>query len=60
MAFQNKFRMHEIKKVFSEKKYPICDSSRSNQMSEIYETTDIAPYVRTFICVTIYYKYHWE
>ena len=35
------------------KKNPICDCSRSNQMSYIGQITEIASYVRTYFWITI-------
>ena len=48
-------RVYERKQVFEEKKYPICDCSRSNQMPWTDQTTEIAPYERTYFWVTISY-----
>ena len=45
---QNMLRTHEGKKVFSEKKNPICDYSLSNQMPYTDQITKIVPCVRTF------------
>ena len=48
MVTQNMMRTHEEKLVFSkERKYPICDCSRSSQMPKANQITDIltcAPY----------------
>ena len=55
MATQNMVRTHEEKWVSSEKKYPIFDCPRSNQMPWADQMTEIAPYVRK---VNIYYKYY--
>ena len=41
-------RTHEGKKVFSERKYPICDCSRSYQMPYTDQITEIAPDVRIY------------
>ena len=38
---------------YRRKKNPICDYSRSSQMPKTDETTEIAPYVRTYFWVTI-------
>ena len=45
---QNKMRTHEEKYVSSDKKNPICDSSRSNLMSYTDQITEIASYMRTY------------
>ena len=41
-------------RIFSEKKYPICNCSWSNQMPLTCQITEISPYVRTYYCVTIW------
>ena len=53
MVTQNMLLSHEAKKVFSDKKYPICDCYRTNQKPYSGQITEIAPYVRTYLCVTI-------
>ena len=51
MITQKILRMHEEKCIFSLKN-PICGCSRSNQMPITDQITEIAPYVRTYFCVT--------
>ena len=38
---------------FLRRKKPIYDCSRSNEVPEMDEIIEIAPYVRTYVCVTI-------
>ena len=68
MVTQSMYRPHEEKKVFSEKKNPICDINRSNQMPEKDQITEIAPnmltylelfgyFLRTFECIFLQKKY---
>ena len=42
---------------FSKKKYLICDCSRSNQIPETDQITEISPYVHTYFWVAILDKY---
>ena len=49
--------MKEIS-FFQREKNLICYCSRSKQMPWTDQITKIAPYVRTYFWVTIYYKYH--
>ena len=51
-------RKHERKYVFYDKKNPNCDFTRSNQMPETDQLTEIDLYMRTYFWVTIQYKYH--
>ena len=53
MVTHNMLSTHKGKKVFSEKKNPIGDCFRSNQMPQTDKITEIAPYVRTCYWVTI-------
>ena len=38
--------------------YPVCDCSQTNQTPYTGRIIEIAPYVRTYLWVTILYKYH--
>ena len=49
---------HVRKQVFSDKKTPICECSRSNQMLLTGQITEINLYVRTHTWATIECKYH--
>ena len=42
-------RAHEGKWAISDKKYPICDCSRTNQKPYTGQITEIAPDVRTYL-----------
>ena len=55
----NMLRKRNGKKVFSSRKYPICDCTRSNQMRESNPKAEIGPYVRTYFWVTISYNYNY-
>ena len=48
MVSHNMLRTHEGNQVFSDKKYPICDCSRTNPKPYTGKITEIAPYVRTY------------
>ena len=37
-----------VREVFLEKKHPICDYSRSNEMPQANQIREIAPDVRTY------------
>ena len=49
MVTHNMLRTHAGKEVFWDKKYPICDCSRTNQKPYAGQITEIAPYVRTYL-----------
>ena len=52
MVTQDMLRTHEGKQVFSNKQYPNCDCSRTNQKPSTGQITEIAPYVRNYLGVT--------
>ena len=49
------YAAHAWRKIglFGDKKILFCGCSRSNQMPNIDQITDIAPYVGTLLCVII-------
>ena len=58
MVTHNMLRMHEGIQVFSDKKYSICDRSRTNQKPYTGLITEITPCMRNYLWVSLQYKYH--